>query len=156
MIVLIGFLGACFLAASIGAAFRPGDWYEGLLKPTWTPPDWLFPPVWAALYLTIAVSGWMVWRSVGFAGALFPLAIYLIQLVLNAAWSPIFFGLRRADLAFIEITLLWFSIVATITVFHSINAAASWLLLPYLAWVTFAVALNFKIWRLNQRPVSQS
>ena len=92
----------------------------------------MFPPAWAVLYLTIAVSGWLVWRKVGFAGDVLPLSIYLVQLVLNAAWSPIFFGLRRPDLAFIEIIMLWLSIVATIAVFRPISAAAAWLLLPYL------------------------
>jgi benzodiazapine receptor len=92
ILVLVGFVGACSLAARMGAAFRPGDWYERLAKPSWRPPNWLFPPAWAVLYLTIAVSGWLVWRKVGFAGAVLPLAIYLVQLVLNAAWSPIFFA----------------------------------------------------------------
>ena len=155
-IVLIGFVGACLLAATTGAAFPPGDWYERLAKPSWQPPNWLFPPAWAVLYLTIAVSGWLVWRKVGFAGAVLPLAIYLVQLVLNAAWSPIFFGLRRPDLAFIEVIMLWMSIVATIAAFHCVNATAAWLLLPYLAWVTFAAALNFAVWRLNRWPVSPS
>ena len=95
IIVLIGFIGACLLAARIGARYRPGDWYERLAKPRWRPPNWLFPPAWAVLYLTIAVSGWLVWRTSGFGGAALPLAIYLVQLVLNAAWSPIFFGRRR-------------------------------------------------------------
>ena len=156
IIVLIGFIGACLLAARIGAAYRPGDWYERLAKPSWRPPNWLFPPAWAVLYLTIAVSGWLVWRTSGFAGAALPLAIYLVQLVLNAAWSPIFFGMRRPDLAFVEIVMLWFSIVATIATFHSLNAAAAWLLLPYLAWVTFAAALNFTIWRMNRGSVSSA
>jgi translocator protein len=153
ILVLVGFVGACSLAARMGAAFRPGDWYERLAKPSWRPPNWLFPPAWAVLYLTIAVSGWLVWRKVGFAGAVLPLAIYLVQLVLNAAWSPIFFGLRRPDLAFIEINMLWLSIVVTIAAFYPVNAAAAWLLLPYLAWVTFAAALNFAVWRLNRGPV---
>ena len=108
------------------------------------------PPAWAVLYLTIAVSGWLVWRKVGFAGAVLPLAIYLVQFVLNAAWSPIFFGLRRPDLAFIEIIMLWMSIVATIAAFHPVNATAAWLLLPYLAWVTFAAALNFAAGQFHQ------
>ena len=82
--------------------------------------------------------------------------MYLVQLLLNAAWSPIFFGLRRPDLAFIEIIMLWFSIVVTIAAFHPINAAAAWLLLPYLAWVTFAAALNFAVWHLNRGRVSQA
>jgi len=156
ILVLVGFVGACSLAARMGAAFRPGDWYERLAKPSWRPPNWVFPPAWVVLYLTIAVSGWLVWRKVGFAGDVLPLSIYLVQLVLNAAWSPIFFGLRRPDLAFIEIIMLWLSIAVTIAVFRPISAAAAWLLLPYLAWVTFAAALNFTIWRLNRELVSPS
>ena len=155
IIVLIGFVGTCSLAAMTGAMFRPGDWYEQLRKPAWRPPNWVFPPAWAFLYLTIAVSGWLVWLTAGLAGAVLPLAIYLVQLVLNAAWTPIFFELHRPDLAFIEIVILWLSIVATMATFHPINAAAAWLLLPYLLWVTFAAALNFTVWRLNRGPVSQ-
>jgi translocator protein len=156
ILVLMGFVGACFLAAATSAAFPPGDWYERLAKPSWRPPNWLFGPAWAVLYLTIAVSGWLVWRTAGLAGAVLPLAIYLVQLMLNAAWTPIFFGLHRPDLAFIAIVLLWLLIVATIAAFHPVNAAAAWLLLPYLAWVTFAAALNFTVWRLNRGPVSRS
>ena len=156
MLVLMGFVGACFLAAATGASFPPGDWYERLAKPSWRPPNWLFGPAWAILYLTIAVSGWLVWRTAGLAGAVLPLAIYLVQLMLNAAWTPIFFGLHRPDLAFIEIVVLWLSIVATMAAFHSVNSAAAWLLLPYLLWVTFAAALNFTVWRLNRGPFSPS
>ena len=156
ILVLVAFVGACFLAAATGAVFPPGDWYERLAKPSWRPPNWLFAPVWTVIYLTIAVSGWLVWRKYGFAGATLPLAIYLLQLVLNAAWTPIFFGLRRPDLAFFEIVMLWLSIVATIATFRSLNAAAAWLLLPYLAWVTFAATLNFSVWRLNRGPVPRS
>jgi translocator protein len=78
IIVLIGFIGACLLAARIGAAYRPGDWYERLAKPSWRPPNWVFPPAWAVLYLTIAVSGWLLWRTSGFVGDALPLAIYLV------------------------------------------------------------------------------
>ena len=156
IIVLIGFVGMCFLAATTGAMFRPGDWYEQLRKPAWRPPNWVFPPAWTFLYLTIAVSGWLVWRTSGFAGATFPFSIYLVQLILNASWSPIFFGMRRPDLAFIEVVMLWLSIIATIAAFHRENAAAAWLLLPYLAWVTFAAALNLTIWRLNRGSLSRS
>jgi benzodiazapine receptor len=136
--------------------FRPGNWYEQLRKPAWRPPNWVFPPAWTFLYLTIAVSGWLVWRTSGFAGAAFPFAIYLVQLILNASWSPIFFGMGRPDLAFIEVVMLWLSIIATIAAFHRVNAVAAWLLLPYLAWVTFAAALNLAIWRLNRGPLSRS
>jgi len=148
---LLGFIAACFFAALTGALFRPGDWYERLAKPTWRPSNRLFAPVWTFLYFTIAISGWLVWRKAGFAGAALPLAIYALQLVLNAAWTPIFFGLHRPDLAFLDIILLWLSIIATIALFFPIQAAAALLLLPYLAWVTFAGALNFAVWRLNRQ-----
>lgn len=146
---LAGFLLANFAAASSGGFFRPGEWYERLEKPWWRPPNWLFAPAWAVLYLTIAISGWLVWREAGFAGAALPLAIYAVQLVLNAAWSAVFFGLKRIDLAFGELVLLWLSIVATIAAFATVHAGAAWLLVPYLAWVTFAGVLNYAIWRRN-------
>lgn len=146
---LIGFGAACALAASMGSIFRPGDWYERLDKPAWRPPNWAFAPAWTILYLMIAVSGWLVWRRHGFAGATLPLAIYAMQLLLNMAWTPIFFGLRRPGFAFAEILLLWLAIVATIVSFAPLHAAA-WLLVPYLAWVTFAAALNFSVWRRNR------
>jgi len=150
LFALIGFIVACFLAALTGALFRPGDWYERLAKPTWRPPNRLFAPVWTVLYFTIAISGWLVWREAGFAGAALPLAIYALQLILNAAWTPLFFGLHRPDLGFLNIVLIWLSIIATIALFFPIHAAAALLLLPYLAWVTFAAALNFAVWRLNR------
>ena len=146
---LLEFIVACFLAAMTGAFFRPGEWYERLKKPSWRPPNRLFAPVWTALYLMIAVSGWLVWREAGFAGAALPLAVYGLQLVLNAAWTPLFFGLHRPDLGFLDIALVWLSIVAMIALFYPIHAWAALLLLPYLAWVTFATALNFAVWRLN-------
>ena len=155
LFVLLGFIAACFLAALTGAAFRPGEWYERLAKPAWRPPNRLFAPVWTVLYLTIAVSGWLAWRDAGLAGAALPLAIYALQLALNAAWTPLFFGLHRPDLGLLDITLVWLSIVATIALFYPINAGAALLLLPYLSWVTFAAALNFAIWRLNPSAVSR-
>ena len=147
---LLGFIAACFFAALTGALFRPGEWYERLAKPTWRPPNRLFAPVWTFLYFTIAISGWLVWEEAGFAAAALPLAIYALQLVLNAAWTPIFFGLRRIDLGFLDIIFVWLSIIATIALFLPIHTAAALLLLPYLAWVTFAAALNFAVWRLNR------
>jgi translocator protein len=147
--MLLGFIACCFLAALTGALFRPGEWYQRLAKPSWRPPNRLFGPVWTVLYLTIAVSGWLVWREAGLAGAVLPLTIYALQLALNAAWTPLFFGLHRPDLGFLDIVLVWLSIIATIAGFYPIHAVAALLLLPYLAWVTFAAALNFAIWRLN-------
>ncbi len=143
------FVLAVATAAVVGSQFRPGAWYAALVKPAWTPPDWLFGPVWTILYVMIAISGWLVWREAGFAGAALPLAAYSLQLVLNAAWTPLFFGLHRPDLGFAGIVLLWLSIIATVVLFWPIHAGAALLLLPYLAWVTFAAALNLAVWRLN-------
>lgn len=148
-LVLIGFIAACALAALTGTLFRPGEWYERLAKPAWRPPNWLFAPVWSLLYLMIAVSGWLVWREAGFSGAAGSLAIYALQLGLNAAWTPVFFGLHRIGLGFATICLLWLAIAATIAGFYPVSATASLLLLPYLVWVGFAAALNYAIWRLN-------
>jgi tryptophan-rich sensory protein len=146
---LLAFIGLCFLTALSGAFFTPGEWYRGLAKPSWNPPDWAFAPAWTVLYIMIAVSGWLVWREAGIAGAALPLAVYVVQLLFNAGWSAVFFGMRRPDLAFLEVIGLWLSILATIIVFLPISRMAALLLLPYLAWVTFAATLNFTIWRLN-------
>lgn len=108
------------------------------------------------LYFTIAVSGWLVWREAGFANAAFPLTIYGLQLFFNAIWTPLFFGLHRVDLGFLDIVLLWLLIVTTIALFYPIHLSAALILLPYLAWVTFAVALNFAIWRLNPSMASKN
>src|SRR5690606_1778716 len=148
-LMLLGFVAACFVAAMTGAFFRPGEWYERLKKPSWRPPNRLFAPVWTVLYVMIAVSGWLVWREAGFVGAALPLAVYAVQLVLTAAWTPLFFGLHRPDLGCIDIVLVWQSIVATIVLFMPIHVGAALLLAPYLAWVTFATALNHAVWRLN-------
>jgi len=149
--MLVAFIIANIAAAATGGLFRPGEWYRHVDKPSWRPPDRLFAPVWTVLYAMIALSGWLVRGEAGFAGAALPLTIYGLQLILNAAWTPIFFGLRRPDLAMIEIVLVWASILATIVLFHSVSLAAAWLLVPYLAWVSFASALNFSIWRRNPR-----
>jgi benzodiazapine receptor len=150
LLVFLGFVAICFLAASSGGFFRPGEWYEGLRKPWWRPPKWLFAPAWSVLYFTIAVSGWLVWRRAGFASETF--GIYLISLCFNAAWSACFFGLRRMDIAFVDVILMWLSIAATIYVFYPIEMRAALLLVPYLCWVSFAGVLNFTIWQMNRAP----
>jgi translocator protein len=149
LLALLGFIAACLAVALTGSLFRPGDWYERLVKPPWRPPNRLFAPVWSVLYFMIAISGWLVWQESGFSGATLALTVYGIQLVLNAAWTPIFFGLRRPGLGFLHIVLVWLSIVATMWLFYPIYVLAALLLLPYLLWVSFAAALNFAIWRLN-------
>ncbi|MDP3409852.1 TspO/MBR family protein [Bosea sp. (in: a-proteobacteria)] len=146
---LAGFVVACVVAASSGAIFKPGAWYEGLAKPWWRPPNWLFPPAWTLLYCMIAASGWLVWRKAGFAGAGLALTVYGLQLVLNAMWSGMFFGLRRMDLAFVNVSALWLSILALVVLFAPIDSLAAWLLVPYLVWVSFAACLNFTVWRMN-------
>jgi tryptophan-rich sensory protein len=148
-LALIGWLLACFAAAAFGGLFMPGEWYASLKKPSWNPPGWVFGPVWAALYTMMAVAAWLVWRRGGFAAQRRSLGVFLVQLALNAAWTPLFFGLHQPGLAFAEIVLLWLAIVATITVFRPVSSAAAWLLAPYLAWVSFAATLNFTLWRLN-------
>ena len=146
---LVVFLALAVAAASSGAVFSPGEWYDGLRKPSWRPPKIAFPIVWSILYLAIAVSGWLVWTSAAPGEAALPMTVYGIQLALNAGWSWIFFGLKRMRLAFAELAALWVSIAATIAVFHPIDAVAAWLLAPYLAWVTAAGALNLSMIRLN-------
>jgi len=145
-------IAVCFGAAGIGSMLTApsiGGWYAALLKPAWTPPNWLFGPVWSALYLAMAVAAWLVWRRVGFSGDRGALTLFAAQLVLNVCWSAIFFWAHRPGLAFAEIVLLWLLILATAVAFRPVSRAAAWLMAPYLVWVAFAAALNFSIWRLN-------
>ena len=131
------------------AAISAADRYGALVQPAWAPPTWLFGPVWTLLYATIAVAGWLVWRKDGWTGARTALTVFAVQLVLNALWTPLFFGAGLFGVAFVEIVLLLLSIVATIVLFARHSRPAAGLLVPYLAWVTFASALNLAIWLLN-------
>lgn len=143
-----GFLLASALVAISGAAFSPGAWYAALAKPAWTPPSWLFGPVWTVLYVAMAVAAWRVWRRGGFAGAPVALGLYVAQLALNALWSWLFFGLHRIDLGLADLLTLVVAVAATAAAFRRHDAVAAFLMLPYLAWVAFAAALNLAIWRL--------
>ncbi|MGF1643415.1 MAG: TspO/MBR family protein [Thiotrichales bacterium] len=146
---LLGWLLLCFAASAMGALFMPGEWYAGLNKPAWNPPGWIFGPVWTALYAMMAVAAWLVWQRGGFAVQRRPLRLFLAQLALNALWTPLFFGLRQPGVAFAEILLLWLAILATLLAFRPVSRAAAWLLVPYLAWVSFAAVLNGTLWHLN-------
>jgi tryptophan-rich sensory protein len=133
----------------MGSFFLPGEWYARLQKPTWNPPDWIFGPVWMLLYATMAIAAWLVWKRGGLSGQRAALSLYFAQLLLNALWSPLFFGLHHPGLAFADLLLLWLALAATVVAFWKAYRPAGAMLLPYLAWVTFAGALNFAIWRLN-------
>jgi len=139
----------CFATAVPAAWFPPAEWYLALDKPDWHPPSWVFGPVWSTLYVMMAVAAWLVWRRGGFAGQRRALGLFLVQLALNAAWSPLFFGLKRPDIAFAEILLLWLAIAFTLHAFWRVHRPAAWLLVPYIAWVSFAAFLNGTLWRLN-------
>jgi len=142
----------CFGTAAIGAALTAGpvrEWYPTIRKPSWTPPDWLFGPVWTLLFLLMAVSAWRVWCRVSIGEARWGLGLFIVQLVLNAGWSGLFFALRSPGIAFAEILVLWAAIAATLISFVRVSPVAAALLVPYLLWVTYATALNATIWWLN-------
>jgi benzodiazapine receptor len=139
----------CFTAAFVGSRWLPDEWFKNLNKPSWNPPNWLFAPVWTILYALMAIAAWQVWEQ-NSVNVVPLLALFLIQLAMNTAWTWIFFGLHRPDRAFAEIVVLWVLIAATLIGFWQVNPLAGLLLLPYLAWVTFASFLNLAIWRLNR------
>ena len=149
---LVVFVGVCLAVGFLGSlatAPQVDGWYRTLNKPTWNPPSSVFGPVWTTLYITMGIAAWLVWKQTGFRAANVPLGLFGLQLVLNAVWSWIFFGMHRPDLAFIEILVLWLAIVATMVAFFRCSRLAGWLITPYLAWVSFAAVLNFTIWRMN-------
>ena len=148
---LLRWLAVAFIPAAIGFRFPAPGYYARLRRPDWAPPGWLFGPVWTMLYTLMGVAAWLVARKPGRVSR-GPLALWGVQLALNATWTPIFFGLRAPALALANIMLLWLALVATIGAFFSRRRLAAGLLVPYLAWVTFATALNYAIWRRNRRP----
>lgn len=136
---------------SIATMRSVSTWYQTLQKPAFSPPSWLFGPVWTILYLLMGVAAWLVWRKgLGDPTVRTALILFIIQLALNTAWSFIFFGARQPGLAFAELIVLWVAILLTMIWFLRVSTAAGLLLAPYILWVTFAGALNFEIWRLNR------
>jgi len=148
-LLVLGCIAISFAPGAFGAAFPPGSWYAGLEKSALTPPGWVFPVAWSLLYLTIGIALYCFLVGARPRERRFPLAVFAVQLVLNAAWSWIFFGRHAIGAALFEIVVLWVAIVGTIIAFAKHSAGAAKLLVPYLAWVSFATYLNFAIWRMN-------
>jgi benzodiazapine receptor len=143
-----------FSAAGIGGIATASNltpWYASLAKPSWNPPNWVFGPVWTVLYTLMGIAAWLVWRRGGPGGVptMIPLSFYVLQLLLNALWSWLFFGWHRTGLAFADILLLWLAILVTILSFRRVSLTAAALLVPYLLWVSFATTLNGAIAWLN-------
>jgi tryptophan-rich sensory protein len=148
---LAGWLAATFATGAVGgvASVNAPSFYGQLVQPAWAPPAWLFGPVWSVLFVLMAVSAWLVWRKHGFRGAGVALGLFVAQLLANALWSWLFFAWQQGAMAFIEIIVLWVLISATLRAFWRLHRVAALLLVPYLAWVSFAAALNLALWRLN-------
>ncbi len=146
---LLGWIALAFVGALPGLIFPAAGFYAQLDKPSWSPPAWLFGPVWTLLYLAMGVAAWRVWRRGGWAARHRPLAWWGAQLALNAAWTPVFFGLRSLGGAMVVIVLLWVAVRLALREFFRVDGAAGWLLVPYFAWVSFALALNWVLWRMN-------
>jgi benzodiazapine receptor len=147
-------LSACQLAGFLGSIFTRSaipSWYAQLQKPSFAPPNWLFAPMWISLYLLMAVAAYLVWqKGLGSSGVRAALGVFLVQLLLNALWSPVFFGLRSPLAGAAIIVVLWLAILATIIAFAKISPPAAWLLVPYILWVSLATALNISIYFLNR------
>ncbi len=148
---LVLWLLLAFAAAAVGgrASVQARSFYAQLIQPAWAPPGWLFGPVWSVLYTLMGVAAWLVWRQRGGRPARVALALFVLQLALNALWSWLFFAWHRGALAFADIMLLWLLIVATLLAFRRQRPLAGALLLPYLAWVSFAAVLCLVTWQLN-------
>ncbi len=153
---LIGGLLICYAVAALGAlaSFQAQSIYDELIQPVWAPPAWLFGPVWMVLYALMAVAVWLVWRQTQWPTNRMALTWFLIQLVLNALWSWLFFAWLQGAGSFVNIVGLWLVILLTILAFWRFNRLAATLLIPYLLWVSFAAALNFAMWQLNPNILS--
>ena len=144
------FLAACGAAATTGSMFMPGAWYRALSKPSWTPPDWVFPVAWTVLYLSSAVAAA---RVAPMEGAAYGMAFWAMQIAFNTLWTPVFFGLRRIRAAFFIMLGLWIAVAGTLLAFFQLDWIAGALFVPYLIWVSIAGALNASVWMRN-RPLA--
>ncbi len=143
---VLGSLGAGLIGA---AASTPGAWYAALDKPPWTPPSWVFGPVWTTLYILMGIAAWLVWERRGTADVTPALALFVAQLAINALWSWLFFGFHHIGLALMDLVALWVILLGLTALFWRVRPLAGALLLPYLLWVTFAGVLNASIWLRN-------
>jgi benzodiazapine receptor len=153
LLSLFAFIILWLAVSGIGGAITATSvdtWYQALEKPPFNPPDWVFAPVWTALYILIGISAWRVWRLRSFEVTGKSLAVFAVQLGLNLAWSFLFFGLQRIDLALIEIVILLCAIITNTIIFWRIDRLAGLLFVPYAAWVTYATVLNASLWLLNE------
>jgi tryptophan-rich sensory protein len=150
LIGLIAIVALVGVAASGLTLPQIEAWYEtSVVKPSFTPPNWVFAPVWTALYAMMAAAAWLAWRETGWPGARRALLLWALQLALNLAWVWLFFDLHRTGWALAEIFLLFLAVAATLREFHRYSRPAAWLMAPYIVWVGYAGVLNFAIWRLN-------
>ena len=141
-----GIVGSFFTAPTVQS-----EWYAQLKKPAFQPPGWLFGPVWIILFLMMGIALYLVWNSpISLEKLKLPLMVFSVNLLLNITWSFCFFYLKNPMLAFFEILVLWMVILAAMLLFFNVNRWAGWLLVPYLAWVSFASVLNFSLWMLNK------
>ena len=148
---LIYWIAVSVATGTLGAlaSTRAGSFYLSLNRPPWSPPPWLFGPVWTILYLLMAIAAWLVWKERGWTRARGALALFVVQLVPNALWSWLFFAWRQGAASFVDIVVLWVLIALTLAAFWRIRPLAAALLAPYLLWVSFAAALNYALWQQN-------
>lgn len=151
VLALVAAFSITFMAAAAGgiASVNATSFYAQLVKPSWAPPGWVFGPVWSVLYTLMAFAVWLAWRAMGFPQAKVAILLFLAQLIANALWSWLFFAWRFGALALVDVIALWALLAATLAAFWRIQRLAAVLLVPYLAWVTFAGALTLAVWRLN-------
>jgi len=138
-----GLIGSVFTASNVRG------WYTTIARPSWNPPSWVFGPVWTALFTLMGIASYIIWKHRDLPYARAALVFYVIQLILNVLWSIFFFGLKNPGLAFVEILILLALIIVTTVLFWKVKPVAGALMLPYIAWVSFASYLNYTIWRLN-------
>ncbi len=148
---LVSWLLICFTASAIGAvaSIQAKSFYGLLTQPFWSPPAWVFGPVWTTLYTLMAIAAWLVWRDGGFRTSKQALSMFLLQLAFNALWSWVFFDWQLGGAALLNVLVLWLLIAATIFSFWRVSPLAGSLLIPYFLWVGFAAALNYSLWQLN-------